>query len=71
MTYQDLLVCTGQVNHCLGLEGGACLQGILALITNDPDSLNQRNISQAQYGCVSGTPCDCDFLPISIRIMVV
>ena len=71
MTYQDLLVCTGQVNHCLGLEGSACLQGILALITNDPDSLNQRNISQARYGCVSVLLVIVIFYRYLIRIMVV
>lgn len=64
MSYQDLLICTGMVNKCSGIQGNPCLQGTLALISDNPDTLQQSTINQAQYGCVSGSPCPCGLLPI-------
>ncbi len=64
MTYDDLVLCMGLISGCSGPQLSPCLQGILAAITNDPDSLTQDNIVNAQYGCVRGSPCPCNQIAI-------
>jgi hypothetical protein len=64
MTYNDLLVCMGQANGCDGITGNACLQGTLAIVTPNPDTLSQANIGTAQYACVAGAPCPCGFVTV-------
>lgn len=65
MTYNDLITCMGLINNCNGIgPSSPCAQGILALITNNPDNLTQNNIVNAQYGCVQGSPCPCGQLAI-------
>jgi hypothetical protein len=59
MDYDDLLVCMGLVNSCNGALGNPCLSGTLAVISDNPQTLNQTNIQTAQFGCVNGTACDC------------
>lgn len=64
MTYQDLILCQGSISGCSGLNGSPCQQGILAIITGNPDNLTQQNINTVQYGCVQGEPCPCGFAAI-------
>lgn len=64
MDYQDLLVCMGLPNSCNGALGNPCLTGTLALITDNPESLNQTNIDVSQFGCVNGTPCPCGLVSV-------
>jgi hypothetical protein len=65
MTYNDLLDCMGMINGCNNIgPASPCAQGILALVTDDPDSITKINISNAQYGCVQGTPCPCNQIAI-------
>lgn len=64
MTYDQLLLCMGQSQGCSGLEGSPCLQGTLAFITDDPQSLTQTNMVNAQLGCVRGEACPCDQVAI-------
>ena len=64
INYDNLLLCTGIQNGCQGLEGSPCLNGVLAVISNNPDSLTKENVIRSQVGCVFGKPCPCGLLPI-------
>lgn len=65
ITYDDLLMCMGLVSGCSdGGPSSPCAQGVLALITDDPDAVTQTNIVNGQYGCVQGLPCPCGQLAI-------
>lgn len=59
ITYSDILYCMGGSNGCSGLNSNPCLQGTLAFITDNPDSLRQSNIATSQLGCARGNPCPC------------
>lgn len=59
MTYEDLLLCFGSQKGCSGLQSSPCLQGTLAIISDNPDTLIRQNIENYQYGCVRGEPCPC------------
>jgi hypothetical protein len=41
------------------LFGNACLQGTLAFLSENPDTLTQANIITTQLACVRGEPCPC------------
>lgn len=58
-TYDDLVLCMGAQSGCDGINSNPCLQGVLAIVSNDPDSLSATDISTYQYGCVRGNPCAC------------
>jgi len=64
MDLNDVLLCQGMISGCSGITGSPCLQGILAIITNDPESITEQNLSSAQFGCVTGNPCPCGELAI-------
>lgn len=66
MTYEDLTTCMGGISEigCNGFKGSPCLQGILSIITDNPESLTQQNITTAQFGCTRGTPCPCGMVSI-------
>lgn len=59
MTYSDLLLCMGLQNGCSGIQGSPCLQGTLAIISDNPDTLVRQNLQNYQYACVRGEPCPC------------
>jgi hypothetical protein len=64
ITSDDILICMGMVSGCSGITASPCLQGTLALITNDPDSIDTTSMLSSQYGCTSGLPCPCGKLAI-------
>lgn len=64
ITYEDLLLCMGMVNGCSGLQGSPCLQGTLAFLSSNPDTLTQNSIYTTQLACVRGEPCPCDQVAI-------
>lgn len=64
MTYDEVLLCMGLVNGCSGTVGTPCLNGVLAFITNNPESLNQGNMATTQMGCVRGEACPCGLATI-------
>lgn len=64
MTIEDVALCQGMINGCTGVVGNPCLQGVLAIISNDPDNINRNNISTMQFGCVRGEPCPCGKLAV-------
>jgi hypothetical protein len=65
MSYDNLVTCMGMINGCSGIgPGSPCLQGTLALITNNPDTVTTKNLYTYQYGCVTSTPCECGQLAI-------
>lgn len=59
MNYQDLVLCMGMISGCSDITGSPCLQGTLAVITDNVEALTQANIINAQVGCVRGNPCPC------------
>lgn len=59
MNLNDLLLCMGSVRGCSGLLGSPCLQGTLAILSNNPDDIVSQNLQQYQYACVRGEPCPC------------
>lgn len=59
MTYSDLLLCMGLQKGCSGVQGSPCLQGTLAIISDDPDTLVTQNLQNYQFACVRGEPCPC------------
>lgn len=59
MTYQELLICMGLISNCNNVEASPCMQGVLAFVTDQPDSIRQGNINSFQVGCVRGEPCEC------------
>jgi len=64
MDYNDLLLCQGMISGCSGMLGSPCLQGTLAFITDNPETLTQQNIYTTQLGCVTGQPCPCGYAAI-------
>ena len=64
ISYEETLVCTGMVLACDGFTGNACLQGVLAAVTDNPDTLTQANLVNTQFSCVAGEPCPCGTLPV-------
>lgn len=64
MNYDDILFCMGMINGCSGVTGSPCLQGTLAFVTNNPESLTQTNVDTALLACVSGDPCPCNYAAI-------
>lgn len=64
VTYDDIVTCMGMSKGCNGNIGNACLQGTLAFITNNPDSITRDNINIQQMGCVRGESCDCGQITI-------
>jgi hypothetical protein len=66
LSYQDLLDCMGMEKNCTGTvyetggyKGSPCLQGTLAIITDNPDTLNQSQVNSFLLGCVPGETCPC------------
>lgn len=59
MTYNDLILCYGGPRGCSGLFDDPCLQGTLAVVTSNPESITRQNILAGQFGCVRGEPCPC------------
>lgn len=49
----------GSVRGCSGLLSSPCLQGTLAFLSGNPDTMTQRDITTTQLGCVRGQPCPC------------
>jgi len=64
ITYNDILLCMGQINGCSGITGSPCLQGVLSFISDNPDTLTQKDIYTTQLACTRGTPCPCGFVSI-------
>lgn len=64
MNYYDLVFCMGMSQGCSGVFNNPCLQGTLAVITDNPESITIENINTFQAGCVEGTPCPCDMLTV-------
>jgi len=66
MNIEDLILCMGMANPggCSGVFGNACLQGTLALLSSNPDTVTPENISRSQYACVRGEPCPCGQITI-------
>lgn len=64
MDLNDILLCQGMVSGCSGLLGSPCLQGTLAALTNNPDSITEQTLPTTQFACVSGEPCPCGQLAI-------
>lgn len=64
INYQDIVLCMGAASGCSGLDNNPCLQGTLAFLSSNPDSLNQRNIATTQVACVRGLPCPCGMVAI-------
>ena len=64
MSYNDLVICMGGSKGCSGLNVNPCLQGTLALITDNIELVNRTNIQNYQYGCVRGEPCNCGNIAI-------
>ncbi len=62
MTYKDLLLCTN--TGCSGFFNNPCLQGTLAVLSSNPDGLNQQNVLTSQFACVRGESCPCDYMTI-------
>lgn len=56
---QTLTVCMGLPLACNGVTGNPCLQGTLAIISNNLERVTTQNLNSLQYGCVSGLPCPC------------
>lgn len=54
-TYIDLLECMNLPNTTDLMS--PCLNGVLSLISNNPDLLTQDNIINQQFGCTRGTQC--------------
>ena len=66
LSYKDLLDCMGMEKNCTGTvyetsgyKGSPCLQGTLAIITDNPDTLNQSQVNSFLLGCVPGETCPC------------
>jgi hypothetical protein len=66
MTYNDIVLCMGMANPggCNGLFGNPCLQGTLALLSSNPDTVNINDLAISQYACVRGEPCPCGQISI-------
>lgn len=64
MTFEELLICMGMINGCNGVTGSPCLQGVLAVISDNPDTVTQQTITTNQFGCVAGLPCPCGQIAI-------
>ena len=64
MTLEELELCMGLPSGCSGLFGDPCLQGTLAILSSNPDTVNAQNITTAQYACVRGEPCPCGQIAI-------
>jgi len=65
-TGTDLINCMGMEKNCPGTifagtqyKSNPCLQGTLAVITNNPDTLRLSNVNTFLLGCVPGETCDC------------
>jgi len=66
LKYKDLVNCMGMEKNCAGTiyektgyKGSPCLQGTLAIITDNPDTLVQSNVNSFLLGCVQGETCPC------------
>jgi len=66
LLYKDLQDCMGMEKNCTGTvyantdyKGSPCLQGTLAIITDNPDTLVQSNVNSFLLGCVQGETCPC------------
>ena len=59
MTYQDLEICMGAATGCNNVSFNPCLQGTLAVITADPDAINQLTVLNQEVACVAGNACAC------------
>lgn len=59
VSYSDLILCMGGSVGCSGLHNNPCLQGVLAILSPNPDELTQSGIQNYQYACVRGEPCPC------------
>lgn len=59
LTLDQLKECMGGQSNCNGYHSSPCLQGTLAIVTSNPDSITSTNYSSQRFGCVSGSPCDC------------
>ena len=64
MTYNDLVLCMGGSSGCNGININPCLQGTLAALSSNPDSVSQANIYLSQFACVRGEPCPCGQIAI-------
>jgi hypothetical protein len=66
LKYKDLVNCMGMEKKCAGTiyektdyKGSPCLQGTLAIITDNPDTLVQSDVNSFLLGCVQGETCPC------------
>ena len=66
LSYKDLLDCMGMEKNCPGTVyektdyiGSPCLQGTLAIITDNPDTLAQSDVNSFLLACVPGETCPC------------
>ena len=65
MSYPQLLVCMGLASGCQGTSGNACLQGTLAVLSNNPDDVTRVTaVNTDLLACVEGVPCPCGSLAI-------
>ncbi len=66
MDYSTLITCMGLPNRCNESQvlGNPCLQGTLAIISENPLLVNPYTLRNQKYGCVSGLPCACGELAI-------
>ena len=63
-TLEQLKTCMGLPNKCDNIEGNACQQGTLALVTGDPSSVTSDNFQNLQLACVRGEACPCGLIAI-------
>lgn len=64
MTLENVVTCQGMISGCDGVKSSPCINGVLALITNDPDNIRADDVASMQFGCVRGEPCPCGMLAI-------
>lgn len=65
MTYDNLVTCASINSECdANIMSLPCDRGTLALITSNPDAVNENNYSQFPVGCLFIEKCPCGQLPI-------
>lgn len=64
MTPDQVIYCMGGAKGCSELNSNPCLQGTLALISDDPETVTKKTASNGLYGCVRGDPCPCGQMAI-------
>lgn len=60
ISYDNLVLCMNQGQGCTGAPSGSpCSLGVLALITDNPESVNKNNLQEQRFACVNGVNCPC------------